>query len=138
MKTLSDALFAKKHGPLTFGALIQVGLCSAENMTWAVPSGGQLINKGVCRLLSLSRAQSLQRELKRGPRGVSFGRSSPRAMTSSVRRWFGCDGKANGVFFWGTPRPAICLSDLLVVNLVDFKPWSHQTGLCFELWVLIL
>lgn len=24
MKTLSDALFAKKHGQLTFGALIQV------------------------------------------------------------------------------------------------------------------
>lgn len=25
MKTLSDALFAKKHGPLIFGALIQIG-----------------------------------------------------------------------------------------------------------------
>lgn len=106
-------------------------------MSWAVPSGGQLINKGVCSL-RLLRAQSLQREFKRGPRGVSFGRSYLRAMTSSVWRWFGCYSKANGVFFWGTPKPAICLSDLLVVNLVDSKPWSHQTRLCFELWVLIL
>lgn len=65
MKTTSDALFEKKHGPLTFGALIQVGLYLAENMIWAVPSGGQLINKGVCSLLSLLRAQSFQRELKK-------------------------------------------------------------------------
>lgn len=46
--------------------------------------------------------------------------------------------KPNRVFFWGTLRLAICLCDLLVVNLVDCKPWSQQKGLHFELWVLIL
>lgn len=43
---------------------------------WAglYPSRGPLINKGMCSLLSLSRSESLQRKLRRGPRGVSLGR----------------------------------------------------------------
>lgn len=45
---------------------------------------------------------------------------------SSGGRGFCCDdflgvfSKLNGVFFWGTLRLAVCLYDLLVINLADW------------------
>lgn len=65
-------------------------------------------------------------------------------MMSSVGKglllwWFlGIFSKLNGVFFWGTLRLAVCLYDLLVINLADCKLWSKQRGLHFEPSVLIL
>lgn len=77
--TLRNALFAKNLALLMWGLLIWFGFCLflffcfcwEYELGCLFSSEGALINEGTCSLLSLS---SLQRKLKWGPWGISFGR----------------------------------------------------------------
>lgn len=75
MKTLPEALFAKNHGLLMLGSLIfWTYVLQQHNWTGLFPRAGPLVDKGRYSRFRLSRAESLQRELRWGLRGVSFGR----------------------------------------------------------------
>lgn len=66
----------------------------AENMSLAVPTGGQLINKGVCTLsfwelrVSGEDSKEVQEEF--------LLEGAIQELWHLCGRWFGCDGKANG------------------------------------------
>lgn len=61
-------------------------------MSWAVPQW-RATDKEMCSLPSLLRAESHQRELVSGSRGVSFGRELSKSYEIFyVEGGFGCDG----------------------------------------------